>query len=409
MSTTFIAVLLLAVVIGAVAVIWGYRRERKLEADITAVVAAYLGIDAAQVAPTGQPGQLSHEGRDYHYKVFRPGRNESLKFDIWLAAGNAGHAQIRRERSGDAAAKRIGLVREVQSGDEEFDRRFFIDSPEPLFAERLVADGDRRNAIKSIIDGGFDRVILDAGRVAAHNHDISSTPAGADRLPLAALLQNLATVAAGQSRIPPHLGADLRRAWRFRLGALYTVIGVVFVFGFAAMFVGFEYWLPLDKGSVFYYSLRWSLPAAIAWGVAVLLLLRGRSDTMYHLIIMAGLCLPAAVLAGFSGTMCVNGSTDTSSAKIYTPQVVDRYVNRGRHGTSYYAIVKSWRRGRRTERFVISKHDYYAMEAGVTTAHVAVRAGALGFVWWEEARISNSPAPRPHTDEAPGTLPNFVR
>jgi hypothetical protein len=86
------------------------------------------------------------------------------------------------------------------------------------------------------------------------------------------------------------------------------------------------------------------------------------------------------VLVVFSLFLFLNGRMDRSPVDRMSTTIVRKSVYRGRRGTSYNLVVKSWRRGRNLEYFGAGKSAYERAQVG-KTATVEIHQGYLGLAW----------------------------
>lgn len=409
-QAAFILVAVISVIVIAVVVavmVHAVRRASARGRRHLVLIGAYLGKAEKAVAAGGSPTEASLGGIDYRYTYVPERGLNPDQLTITRACEVAHDVVVRHERPGDRAARRIGLVREVQTGDAHFDRRYFIDTPEPAFAARLLADAEVRALISAILAGGFDRVVLRPGEAAAVARDVSPLRPSRDDMPLALLLSHLGTLAARAPKIPARAGRDRVRAWRRLLVAVYTVAALVGVIGFAAGAAALHFYPLLDGGALIADALVWSLlPIALSL-VLLVLLLRGHSATIRHLLGSGLLAIVGWGAFSAGGMAYVNGAWDESVTRQRAPQVLERRRTYGR-SPRYWVEVGGWRRGRPRERVYLSHDEFLALHPRLpATVLLDLRDGYLDHPWIARYRFPSSARARSVTAGDGAILPRF--
>ena len=130
--------------------------------------------------------------------------------------------------------KLLGIAVETQTGSQDFDDAYFIESGEPVFARAMLSSIKTRQAVDTIMQREFNRVVLDEDGIRA---EITIAPAVSDRnhtvLDAVTALYQLNV---DQPRIPDNLGLNQRFAWKFRLGLIYGLGGTLSAAGLWFLF-----------------------------------------------------------------------------------------------------------------------------------------------------------------------------
>lgn len=119
-----------------------------------------------------------------------------------------GEFAVRREAASDGFFKSIGFAQEAQSGDEEFDRDFYLLGRSRTYLEALFAEVRNRAAVRTLMALGFDYLEFRNGTLEATRGQYGALPAlskaraaiealASLREPPAAAAQELALVAFG--------------------------------------------------------------------------------------------------------------------------------------------------------------------------------------------------------------------
>ncbi len=120
-------------------------REAASDAELTAV--SVLG-DLVGGSLQGRSGHLS-----VRFEAYRSGEEDSGTRITIRRVDDANGLSIRSEGIGTGLAKRLDLAREVEIGDEFFDRRFFVEGTAPLAFALL--DAKTRRRLTSLLGGGL--------------------------------------------------------------------------------------------------------------------------------------------------------------------------------------------------------------------------------------------------------------
>jgi hypothetical protein len=104
--------------------------------------------------------QAEQNGVIFDFEI-RHIKHEPAGFYLNIPTDRRGHFFLRREESRDQLFKSAGLSRELQTGDEVFDRTFDITVAGPReFARLSLAHGETRAALLRLLALGFDTVGL---------------------------------------------------------------------------------------------------------------------------------------------------------------------------------------------------------------------------------------------------------
>lgn len=356
----------------AVVVILALRRQSKV-------------LDALGDGPLAEamrrPGRMAvgeWAGLKYSCRYTPGGRSSPSSLSVWLDCPSSGAFAVRKESAFDRVGKGMGLTREVQTGDGEFDDLFFIESNREAFAVSFFGEAVRRQAVRFLFRLGAARLRHNGKTMEAV---WSPFAVRADTNPsfvndavslLGILTKDLPAVP------PPVPGAGGSRAgifWTFAVAVLSELVGVL------ALVIGLVRYEPLDPGRLMLRSLAYSLPLLAAFCVAAAWLLRGRSTSHVHYLIALLLALIGFPLAGAGVEMWLNGALDAAPPMQHAALAVEKYVSKSDDSLSYYVIVKSWRPGRETEKLGVDWPFYTKVEEGGSTLAVTTKPGRFGFEW----------------------------
>ena len=344
-----------------------------------------------------EPGEIqrnNHNGVDYTYR-FVSHRNRPIQLIFAVAHKNRGHLTIRRERGVDRVFKRLGIAVETQTGSLDFDDAYFIESGEPVFARSMLSSVETRQAVDTIMQCGFNRVVLDEDGIRA---EITKAVAVSDRnhsvLDVVTALHQLSVE---QPRIPDHLGRDQRFAWKFRLGLIYGLLGTLAAAGLWFLFFRSLHDRPLYPSALFEASFPLSAGSIVICFATLFLLLRGHSTSHRHLGFTTIILLPTALMSGYIGFHLTNVLKDRSSVVTHELLVLDKRSSGTRH-RSYKITVPSWRQANTTEILHVPRKLYSKLVPQRSSISVGTRAGHLGFEW-----VAVAPQAIDHHEPATGS------
>ncbi|MCC7411069.1 MAG: hypothetical protein IT495_05490 [Gammaproteobacteria bacterium] len=365
--------------LGVGLVIWYAVGQQRRQREALGRLAAGAGL--GEIRPN-ETCDAEIGGQICHYRYHPGARNSPASFEVWIPVSSTGRFKLRTEHAIDRVFKGFGITVEVQTRDRRFDQRFFIQSPQPQFARAVFAEPARREAVAILFQRGFREVTLDNGALTA-----VIRPFGSDSLARGAdlheVVRALVTIGGSLPSIDP---GEVRRPLLARLALVYTLaIGAVAA-GFSLMFIGLANYPPFDGMAVLRHGLYYAVPAAFAFLVLAIGLLKGHSTSHYHVMANAGLALVAAPVLGFGASASVNGYYDTAAPATHEAPVLARRFQRNKNDTRYYLRVRSWRAGYASEEIEVSA-DVYRRAGANSLLVVRTRPGHLGFDWLVDYRM----------------------
>jgi|GEM_PF-1424083 len=93
--------------------------------------------------------------RQFKVKTTQATRNNPAKLHISLLLPCPFKLQIMRENIGSAIFKKIGLVKDVQTGDASFDSEFVLSSDNAAMVQTFFSSQDTKNSVRSLSLSGF--------------------------------------------------------------------------------------------------------------------------------------------------------------------------------------------------------------------------------------------------------------
>lgn len=273
---------------------------------------------------------------------------------------------VRSETVFDRMAKAIGLAHEIQSGDLMFDQKYYVECEHRSFTAPFLSSSDHRDAARQLLQeiphaahvrGDHDGVTL---RISPFKEDQFNKTHLAQALPL---LKRFGSEIPQMPPFPRRINPAI---------PLSIICFLVYFVGLAAYFVGISEYRALD--SPFVYSLRYSIPAIIAFLALAFVMLRGRSTALREFLLVAVIPPVGFVYLSLGGTICVNGYYDDSRPVEHVASVTRKWKT----SKNYWVSFTSWREKSDGEQMNISSAEYNGLNTG-GRLRIVTRKGRLGF------------------------------
>ena len=343
-------------------------------------------VEAVSATQSGDVMIATHQGVQYYFYHFPGSKNSPSYFEVGTDCPSSGEFEISKEGRGDRFFKDVGVSSEIQTGDPEFDREFYIDSERPDFASGVFSLPKKRDAVQAIFDLGFNSVQLEDQSLCARWSPFTPKE-DMDSSFITAVVPLLTTIAKDLPVIPQPLSRDEISGWKTKKVAAFASPFVLLGSGIAFMVMGLRWYPPLDEGTIFLDSLKFSLPllAFFLWLAARVL--RGRASSHKDLISIFLISLFAFPLVGFGSELFLNGWLDSGTPAAHTVRVSERYTTHSKNSTNYHMALDSWRRPGETEHLDITRGLYERIIPGQTLMMIVTKPGRFGFEWVVEYRL----------------------
>jgi hypothetical protein len=304
---------------------------------------------------------------------------------------------IRLEKWWDRLFKSFGLVREYEHGDEDFDRRVFIECDNEEVVRALIGDSAAREAIVRAFSRGATRIVCERGQLALR------WPGGEDR---------------GFAEILHDLLADWRQRQAIRQAPPDPFIWRALVIECGLWSLGaYSIGALIEQViTTFPYPASWS---AIAWqglGLAVMVYtaLLGMTHLTMHgtsrgSTILAEVAIAGALIAPIFSILTVNDvniAWDDArpivvEAEVTNTDVVRHRSRRGGTSYSYYIEIDNLRAPGLQPTLDVTElrqriqvpYSLYQTAAVGRSAELIVHRGALGHVWVSDLRVGVTKTP----------------
>lgn len=289
---------------------------------------------------------------------------------------NPPRVQMTLESSQDKLAKKLGLNREVQIGDQAFDDEVYLDSHvDDEVAARLLPSVAARHAARELLRHS-DRVTLvgAAGPVGYLKKGyLLEGPVQGGRYD--ELLGHLLTLA---QHLPP-MEIEKPNQLPFYLGEMLMLFSILVCIPVFLLLMGINSWWPTFSSGIDHAAFWGGLGLWLASIPTLWLMMRGRSSSATTFLVTLGALLFALPGGAFGALYALNGVADSSVRPV--PGVVEgTHLSRStKGGTSYYAEVKT-DDGLLRGRFSVDSDDYHRYGRG-SRVYLHIGEGRLGWSW----------------------------
>ncbi len=291
---------------------------------------------------------------------------------------------LRSEKELDRTGKRLGLNREIQTGDAEFDKTVYLETeaPDALVLAALSDPMTRAGVMKCIALGASEIVLEQTG-----NLRLTLPLPSEDLITPSHITALLDTLGAAAEAIPPLQGEGRHRS-------SVSVIPTVAVLGALAAWPLFYLvdwlWKPIRS------DLYWTafFGGLLLWLVSIPILariLRGRSTSLRDLATSVIALAFGFPLGGADLLLTLNAVLDGSPPEEHATQVSHRRRRTGKN-SAYFVTVSSWHPGEATIEIQINSSVYSTLAVG---QRVVVTTGKGLFGW--ERMTAITPATEPQT------------
>ena len=344
--------------------------------------------------PKATLGEKEHRGFRYGYRE-RSQKGRTVALFVAAPVAASWRFALRREDAIDRLAKRVGLAVEMETGDADFDRSFYVDTYDPA-VRRLLADGRVRDRVLDLqgrlasLGGRLRRVFCEDGEL-----QVEVTPYRADvaRLEREAV-NHLALLVELIAEARPSRGETgaRERIHHVRLGYLGPwLVGTVI----ALLVVDFSTVTVLDRTALIDAG---AVAGGLAFLVFTLWALRHVGATPRRHRLMLELVLVALPSFFLSAVLAVRTATvhfDTAPAQLATIEEVSLHSRRARRDRQRYS-VHFWRapagfgevKKLDLDRATFARLMAVWPEGRGGPATVPLHPGLFGLAWMDGAEVA---------------------
>lgn len=224
-----VAFILLVVAVG----FFAYNYYRKTRGKLIQL-ATSLGLDDMK---SGATYEAVLDNRKYFYQYYAGSKNNPSYFRIWIDCRSTGGFRIGRETIFDRLFKSLGVAVEIQTGDSQFDRNYFINTDTVAFTRACFDSPDRRQIVIELFNLKFREILHDGKRL-----EVKISPfrlkENIDKATVESAVKELLALS---SELPEDyyeprvIGTP---AWKFKRGIIYTVSLSTLAAGIGALMWG---------------------------------------------------------------------------------------------------------------------------------------------------------------------------
>ncbi|MFN0253890.1 MAG: hypothetical protein ACKV2T_43905 [Kofleriaceae bacterium] len=284
-----------------------------------------------------RPDTGEYEGTPYRSSI-RTRKGSTTGFEISMQRATPTWIRLHAESAADRAFKAMGIANEIQTGDEEFDKKVYVTCDHPHVATVLTESKELRDTIRAMLEAGYSKVFFDGTRLRADRQ--------ADYVPTTRDLQMLHAVWTASWKLsdaPPSRFGD-RFLWKALLveGVIWSVAGYAIGATVELFWAKEDY--HLDRAAVWKLGL---ITSGVAFAILLLVIaLWMRGSSRGHRIIVESaivllLALPISSIQVVSDT---NRSFDGSAPVIIDTtysecEIREHRGRRGRRSYSYHLYL----------------------------------------------------------------------
>ncbi len=320
---------------------------------------------------------------DIKYKIYYFGgsKNSQPYFSISLSGDIPVKSKgfyLTKETSFDRFFKKLGLVSEIQTGDEEFDNLFFINSSDDIFTKMFLSNPKNRDLIKEIYKLGYNQIFIQNKKIEVRAKPVSKD-IKADKASVEFIAQSLAELSEYQPKNNTIVvEEDTNKIGRY---SVYFLTIFLFIFGIITFVFAYSKYKPLDMAQLMTKSLIYYFVGSLVFGWFSLKNLKGRSNSHYEWLTAMIISLISIFFLSSGIMMYINGHYDKSAPKNVETVVLKKYYVRGKNGSSYYFILKSWRDNSEFEKIKVSRGIFKKIDTKKDLIRVSTKSGKLGYEW----------------------------
>lgn len=351
----------------------------------------------------GERGEV--DGVRYHWDL-RTWHELAFELRIAIDGVHGFDFGLKPEYRFDRLFVALGLSREMQVGNADFDRRFYIMSEDGLLRDALAASGRMRTDLVELLDecSKLDvtlwSVRCQSGRLWLRLRPTSWTTedAAPDTARLASfLVPHMQRIAGHLAHLRPERFKAIRDR-HARVGWIVSSVGVgLLAYGGATLFRSMATGpIVIDRAELLGQALL--LAAIVLAGLlAMTVIALGRTSRAHviliELAVTGGL---GACLAATANLRDVNFDFDSSPPRVLELAVIAKETfttsRRFRQTTHYRLLVEDWTgHNRGTVSFAVGSGVYARAEPYRTMIRVRQRDGALGVRWIEDYTVLHDP------------------
>lgn len=287
---------------------------------------------------------------------------------------------LRKEKGVDRFFRKIGLVRELTTGDPLFDREYYIDTYHEKFTSTYFSDASKRSKVEAIfaLRPDVSSVAFKGGAVV-----ITVSPCPPESLSaeqIYSLVVMGSEIGEAAEVIPESRENRSRMADKALIGfsVIFALTGYIAITAGTIMY-------ETDDMSLAGYGILAGLAGFVLFLVPAYLAVRGRSSSLRVFTIIFFSWLIGFPCMGGGLPLLINGFWDSSAPVEYAVPITGSSKSTGGR-SAYYVHAQHWRDKNEITWLSVDSDTYENVRAG-DTLYVYVKPGALGFERIDYIRI----------------------
>lgn len=318
---------------------------------------------------------------EYECSYTKRAKNQPSMLRVSVSGTSNSEFEIVRETWSLKLFKALGITNEIQTGDREFDRKYYIISDDPLFASAYFMDVAKINAASEIFGLGFTEIKFGGGQFECgwknyklkKEADFSFVESAVPHL--SGLTKGIPDQPSFGDYAPSHKSSN-------SVHPIVMISIVLFLVGGAALMIGIIKYQPLDNALYMaIYTLKYSMSAYFVYVFLSTMIIRGRSSSYKDFITIVIASLIAFPIAGWGFTAFANGYFDESPSAYHSVLVMKKNITHSKDGRHYKVYFKSWRIGKDREKIEVKREIYERVAVGESVMEIETKPGRLGFEW----------------------------
>ncbi len=323
-------------------------------------------------------GVFDVDGKQIRLKYVRGSKGSAPQVLLSISGSFPAELVVRRETGMDRFFKQIGLNREFQTMDPQFNEKFYFECDDEAFLNKFFIKEDVKLLVSEVLDV-FTSIVITRNACVFQKR-------GGKRLEemskedILSYSRKLVKI----SSAVPVAGQDLYavgpsfKLWRIILYCVSITAAVSGLIVYILAETGFRVIEGQRLWSV-------SFPASVLLTVIVSFLaylkIRGYARSAEVWIVFVIFFLFGAVMLGRYGMAIYNGVYDISEPRRFETTVIDRFYRTNKHSRSYFVIVRPWHEGMPVWELRVSQEEYANIQIGQTRYEIFTKEGRLGFEW----------------------------
>lgn len=365
-----------ALLFGGIAVMRGQRPIGAPPKPTAGRVGTYL----ADQVETRQRGDLEYQ---VHYQTpvkGKHGRPSSLV--VRVPAVTPTTLQFTDEGWFDKWCKRMGIAREVQTGDEIFDDSIYVRAPSFGYAEEFLKDPQRRSAILNLRNLGFPMI-----RLTGQDVEVEWKHFEPDKHDQAELVDRAVDELHLLAYEPPQADPDnvgfKSQSLAGKLAFLWSLSGL-YAISFIAVFV----YVPIRESALILFGLGVFAVVFPVFGWIAAYLLSGTSTSHDQWARLMAVGIVLLSLGSFGSVALINGALDNGAPEDRSLVITDKRISTGkRNSKTHYVSVSAWDGSNDKLEFRVSASEYARVGIGNSQLELTTSRGLLGIEWLKSKHV----------------------